>query len=159
VLAECYANTCFAEAVAGDLGLEVKAHHTYKMGREKVIKKAGKGLVNLKGDEYILIFIDYEIGPSRKYIDVNFELQTMYGGILHVGVFRRDGRMIAIIFDPNIEGFLCKVAGRYCDEDEVRMLKHGGLERVCRELREIFETELGGIINEVVSMLRERYLK
>jgi hypothetical protein len=39
------------------------------------------------------------------------------------------------------------------------MLKHGGLEGVCRELWEIFATELGGIINEVVGMLRERYLK
>lgn len=104
VLAECYANACFAEEVVGSLGLGVKPRHGHGMGRDKVLKKAEKTLQELKDDEYILIFIDYERGIARRYIDVNFELRTMYGGMLHVGVFRRDGRMIAIIFDPNIEG-------------------------------------------------------
>jgi hypothetical protein len=159
VLAECYANTCFAEAVARNIGLEVKVHHTYKMGREKVIKKAEKGLGNLKGDEHILIFIDYEIGPSRRYIDVNFELQAMYGDGLHVGVFKRDRRLIAIIFDPNIEEFLCKVTGKYCDEDERKMLKRGSLEEVCRELQEVVGVEFNKIINDIANTLREIHVE
>jgi hypothetical protein len=159
VLAECYANTCFAEAVARNIGLEAGVHHTYKMGREKVIKKAEKALGNLKGDEYVLIFIDYEIGLSRRYIDVNFELQAMHGDRLHVGVFKRDERLIAIIFDPNIEEFLCKVTGKYCDENERRMLKRGSLERVCRELQEVVGVKFNKIINDITNTLREIHVE
>jgi hypothetical protein len=159
VLAECYANTCFAEAVARNIGLEAGAHHTYKMGREKVIKKAEKVLRNLKSDEHILIFIDYEIGPSRRYIDVNFELQAMYGDGLHVGVFKRDKRLIAIIFDPNIEEFLCKVTGKYCDEDERKMLKRGSLEEVCGELQEVVGVEFNKIISDITNTLREIHVE
>ena len=44
VLAECYANACFSEAIVERLGLNVKPQHTYKMGRDRVLKRARKKL-------------------------------------------------------------------------------------------------------------------
>jgi len=129
------------------------------MGRDKVIKKAMRALENLMDDEHVLIVIDYETGVARKYIDVNFDLQTIHGNLLHVGVFRGDRRLIAIIFDPYIEEFLCDVIGRYCDENERMLLKRGSLERVCKELQDFIKTRLSNIISNVMNVLIERYVK
>lgn len=160
VLAECYANTCFAEAIAEGLGLDVKPHHTREMGRDKVLVKAVRALEGkLKDDEMELIVIDYERGPARKYIDENFERKGMYEGKVYIGAFRGNGRLVAIIFDPDIEEFLCKLTGRYRDERERDALKRGGLDRVREELRGIIKTKLSQVIDDVVNELREHYMR
>jgi hypothetical protein len=44
LLAECYANTCFAKVVANILGSKSKLYHTPKMGRDRVLKKPQESL-------------------------------------------------------------------------------------------------------------------
>jgi hypothetical protein len=130
------------------------------MGRDKVLAKAVRALERkLKDDELELIIIDCERGPARRYIDENFERKGMCEDRVYVGSFRGDGRLVAIIFDPDIEEFLCKLTGRYCDERERSALKRGGLDKVCEELRGIIETKLSHIIDDVVNELREHYMK
>ncbi len=143
LLAECYANTCFAKIVAKTLGLTSDPYHSPKMGRDKVLVKARRALEKFdKSDESLLIIIDYERGASRKYIDENFEKKEIYESKVYIGVFKRDKRLIAIIFDPDIEEFLCKVLDKYCNESERKVLKRGDLNRVCKELHEVMTAKL-----------------
>lgn len=156
MLAECYANTCFAKVVAKTLGLTSEPHHTPKMGRDKVLVKAKRALEKFdKNDESLLIVIDYERGASRKYIDENFDKKVMYESKVYVGVFKRDKRLIAIIFDPDIEEFLCKVLDKYCNESERKALKRGDLDRVYKELREVMTAKLEKVINDIENELRQ----
>jgi hypothetical protein len=60
VLAESYANNCFAEVLIEALGLNLNPFHTSKLSREKVLRKALKALEMLSDDEAELIVIDHE---------------------------------------------------------------------------------------------------
>jgi len=75
---------------------------------------------------------------------------------VYIGVFKEDKRLIAVIFDPDIEEFLCKATGRYCDEEERKALKRGGLERVCEKLRELLNSALSKVVDDIVNALRKR---
>jgi uncharacterized protein (UPF0548 family) len=79
--------------------------------------------------------IDYEEGLMRALIDRNFEFKdVLFDGAVYIGVYKRDERVLVVVFDPHVEGFLCKVAGRFCREEEQRVIKRGGVDRVCREI-------------------------
>jgi hypothetical protein len=127
------------------------------MGRDRVLKKAVRELGKVdEKDEAILIVVDYERGPYRKYIDENFEKRGMYENKVQIGVFKKDRRLVAIIFDPDIEAFLCKVTKKYCDENEKKTLKRGGLDRVCKELQGVL-AKVESVINNVVNELQQQY--
>jgi hypothetical protein len=53
---------------------------------------------------------------------------------VRVGVYKRDGKVLAVVFDPHIEGFLCRATGRFCGEEERRTIRRGGMGRVCEEI-------------------------
>jgi len=135
LLAECYANACIAGEIARELGVEAKTRHDAKMGRDKVLKKIESLRGKLIENESIIAVIDYEVGPMREFIDRNFEFRdAMFNGSVYMGVYKRDKRVIAIVFNPYIEEFLCKTTGKFCREEEWRIIKHGSMDRVCREL-------------------------
>jgi len=157
VLAESYANNCFAEVLIEVLGLNLEPSHTSKLSREKVLRKALKALEMLNDDEAELIVIDHEKAPfARKLVDEHFEKEAVYEDKMYVGVFKRDERLIAIIFDPDIEEFLCRaVDRRYCYEEERKALKHGSSYWVFKELRELIRARRE-IINGIVGALHKR---
>jgi hypothetical protein len=138
LLAECYANACIASEIARELGLGARTRHDAKMGRDKVLRKIESLRKGLSRNSSIIAVIDYEEGPTRAYIDRNFEFKDiLFDGAVYIGVYKRDRRILAVVFNPHVEGFLCKVAGRFCGEEEQRIIKRGGVDRVCKELSSI----------------------
>jgi hypothetical protein len=109
IVAESKANTCFAKMIAKTLSLNTKINHTIVTGRDRVISKAKNIVKNLKDDERVLLIIDYEKGNSRKFIDKNFEKEAIYEDKIYIGKFKKSNKIIAIIFDSNIEDFLQKL--------------------------------------------------
>ncbi|MCC6015271.1 MAG: hypothetical protein LM564_06170 [Desulfurococcaceae archaeon] len=71
----------------------------------------------------------------RVFVDRNFEFKgVLFDGEVYIGVYKRDGRVLAVVFDPHIEGFLCRTTGRFCGEEGRRTIKRGGTDRVCEEI-------------------------
>jgi len=134
-LAECYANACIASEIARGLGVGTKTRHDAKMGRDKVLKKIESLREELNEGSFIIAVIDYEEGPIRVFIDRNFEFKdVLFDGAVYIGVYKRDERVLAVVFDPHIEEFLCRTTGRFCREEEQRIIKRGGIDRACQEL-------------------------
>ena len=135
LLAECYANACAAGEIARGLGVGARIRHDAKMGRDKVLKKIESLRERLSEGSSIVAVIDYEEGSMREFVARNFEFkEVLFDGAVHVGVYKRDGRVLAVVFDPHIEGFLCRTTGRFCGEGERRTIKRGGMVRVCEEI-------------------------
>ena len=153
VVAECYANACIAREITRSLNIGVKLRHDVKMSRDKILKK----IENLRGElgesSYLIAIIDYERGDMRKYIDLNFEFKekNLFNGTVHIGVYKRDKRVIAVIFDPFIEAFLCKTTRRFCGDDEWGILKRGDINRVCRELLAVRVEEGIGVLSRALN--------
>ena len=158
VLAECYANKCFAEILEASIEGVTSVDsivHSAKMGRDKVLKKAERTARGLGRGEFLLLVIDYERGPARRYVEVKFKvLRDLYGGTLHIAR-SDDSKAIAVISDPHIEEFLCRVTGRYCRDDERRELKSGNQDVVCRRLLDAMKPRLAEIQNKVAGSLME----
>jgi hypothetical protein len=147
VLAECY-------AIEGVTSVD-SIVHTAKMGRDKVLKKAERTARGLGRGELLLLVIDYERGPARRYVEVKFKvLGDLYGGTLHIAR-SDDSKAIAVISDPHIEEFLCRVTGRYCRDDERRELKSGDQDVVCGRLLDAMKPRLAEIQNKVAGSLME----
>jgi len=158
VLAECYANKCFAEiletSIAGIASVD-SIVHSAKMGRDKVLKKAERAAGGLGREELLLLVIDYERGPARRYVEVKFKvLGDLYGGTLHIAR-SDDSKAIVVIFDPDIGESLCKVTGRYCRDDERRELKSGDQDVVCGRLLDAMKPRLAEIQSRVAGSLME----
>jgi hypothetical protein len=158
VLADCYANKCFAEILEASIEGVASVDsivHTAKMGRDKVLKKAKRTARGLEREELLLLVIDYERGPARRYVEAEFRvLRDLYEGTLHIAR-SDDSKAIAVIFDPDIEEFLCKVTGRYCRDDERRELKSGDQDVVCRRLLDTMKPKLAEIQSKVAGSLAE----
>ncbi len=158
VLAECYANKCFAEILEASMEDVVSVDsivHSAKMGRDRVLKKAERTARSLGRGELLLLVIDYERGPARRYVEAKFRvLGDLYEGTLHIAR-SEDSRAIAVIFDPDIEEFLCRVTGRYCRDDERRELKSRDQDAVCRRLLDAMKPRLAEIQSRVAGSLME----
>ncbi len=158
VLAECYANKCFAEIlktlIEGVASVD-SIVHSAKMGRDRVLRKAERTARSLGRGELLLLVIDYERGPARRYVEAKFRvLRDLYEGTLHIAR-SDDSKAIAVIFDPDIEEFLCKVTGRYCRDDERRELKSGDQDAVCKRLLDTMKAKLAEIQSRVAGSLME----
>jgi hypothetical protein len=158
VLADCYANKCFAEILEASIEGVASVDsivHTAKMGRDRVLKKAKRAAGGLGREELLLLVIDYERGAARRYVEVKFRvLGDLYGGTLHIAR-SDDSKAIAVIFDPDIEEFLCRVTGRYCRDDERRELKSGDQDVVCGRLLDAMKPRLAEIQSRVAGSLVE----
>ena len=62
---------------------------------------------------------------------------------------------MAVVFDPHIEGFLCRTTGRFCGEEERRTIKRGGIDRVCEEISSICADIGVGQLSRAISSLLE----
>ncbi len=158
VLAECYANKCFAEileaSIEGVASVDSMVHSA-KMGRDKVFKESRASHRRSWEGELLLLVIDYERGPARRYVEVKFKvLGDLYGGTLRIAR-SEDSKAMAVIFDPDIEEFLCRVTGRYCRDDERRELKSGDQDVVCRRLLDAMKPRLAEIQSEIAGSLME----
>jgi len=158
ILAECYANKCFAERLSGVLeeaiGVKVEVKHKSSSGRDRVVKE----LSNLASSQpgYIIGVIDYEVGESRKFIDKNFSLEGVEEGIL-VGQIKSKSNVLAVIFDPNIEeALLCRESRReLCRDPE--WLERVKSSEACSAVNKILdEDDIAKLIHRVGERLREK---
>jgi hypothetical protein len=161
VLTECYANKCLAEELKKflvDIANISSIRHSPKMGREKLLKIASRISENIEENELLLIIIDYERGLARKYIDTNFKIySSLYNDAVHIAasVGFKKFKVIAIIFDPDIEEFLCRTMDKYCKNLERKMLKHGNQDRICRGLQSVMDIGLSSIIKDLAGALKK----
>ena len=81
-------------------------------------------------------------------------LGDLYEGTLRIAR-SDDSKAIAVIFDPDIEEFLCRVTGRYCRDDERRELKSGDQDVVCGRLLDAMKPRLAEIQSRVAGSLVE----
>jgi hypothetical protein len=81
-------------------------------------------------------------------------LRDLYEGTLHLAR-SEDSKAKAVIFNPDIEEFLCKVTGRYCRDDERRELKSRDQNVVCGRLLDTMKPRLAEIQNKVAGSLME----
>lgn len=115
-IAECYANKSIAEKLlqilSKKVGLPAKVKHSFKHGRDRVIKELMKG----PKDKLVIGVIDYEEGIARTYIDKNFKLMDVWENQILIGISKHRGNVIVVIFDPKIEeAFICKVSEELCE--------------------------------------------
>jgi len=138
LLAECYANRCFAERLADIVartGVETRVNHSYTHGRDKIIKR----LLSYIELHYVVGVIDYEKGISRVYIDKYFDLEKIESGIL-LGTARGRRNIFAVIFDPNIEeALLCRRHSDICRSfSELEKVKNS---KACTSISRILDDE------------------
>ncbi len=162
IMAECYANYCFAQHILqfSELRNYVSGTpiHRHEFGREKILQIAKRNVVDsrVREGEIQLLVIDYEEPRSaRKVIENHFDIRNaikISSAPIHIAL-SNELRSIAMIFDPNIEEVLCRVSRRYCDDYSRESIKHGDAERVCRTLKKDFEG-IQGVIHEVVEKLK-----
>jgi len=84
VVPECYANACFAQKLVDILraayDVNPRVIHRRVSGRDRILN-----ILKQLPQDNVLVIIDYEVGPARKYIDENFDLERVVEGI-YVGV-------------------------------------------------------------------------
>lgn len=107
LIAECYANKCVADRLRSLLSplidretRQFKVLHKYYSGRDRILNDVFEKA--RKDEDLQIILIDYERGIARKYVEDNFELKKVYDKIL-VGTARDFNRLVAVVFDPDIE--------------------------------------------------------
>ncbi len=142
LIPECYANRCIAEKLsemlAKHLGYTPRVVHSYKYGRDRIIREIMKR--SQMGQRFIAL-IDYERGVSRVYIDRHFELEEIEANIF-IGVSRRSPDAIAVVFDPDIESaFLCMVSRELCESPS--------------RLRRVKSRDACGIVGRLLEEYRE----
>jgi hypothetical protein len=147
-LAECYANKCFAEEVKEkfvEAGLRLKVIHKHKYGRDRILQEAHH-MASRQPSRVLVLFIDYELGPFREFVSVEFPgLKSIRSSAdIYLGRSRRASNLFAVVFDPNIEDAL-----GVRDDDVRRALK---TRRACRELKPILESKRG-VVEEVAREL------
>jgi len=153
VLGECYANSCVAEMIIDILKLNTRVRHKYVSGRDRILKEITSLYEKSRGDVNILALIDYERGVMRSFIDKNFRFEmTLFDNTLHIGVYKRSQKIIAIIFDPFVEEFLCRSINKFCDDNERKDIKRGDIENVCSRI----QTRL---LAEKINVLAEKLLE
>jgi len=129
LFAECYANECLAQKLAQNLKdvEEITIRHKEVYGRDTIIKILKKILAGefksplVEGALVIIVIIDYEKGDARKYIDNFFsQRQVITEGVVLGTIRRVRKKIVAVIFDPNIEeAFLCKISDKLCRTESV----------------------------------------
>lgn len=162
IMAECYANYCFAQYILQFSVLRSYVGgtptHKHEYGRDELLRLAKKNVADgrVREGEIQLLVIDYEESErARRVIENHFDMHnaTKIGTAPIYLALSNRLRSIAIVFDSNIEEFLCRVTGRYCDDYSRESIKHGDAERVCRILQKDFE-DIQGVFHEVVKKLK-----
>lgn len=104
LVAECYANACFAEELKKKLRY-ARVVHKKTYGRERILRV----LSNKK--ELAIGIIDYEEGIGRVYIEKQSEVIERITEDLLIckGVDKLKGKLL-LVFDPRIEKFLIRRA-------------------------------------------------
>lgn len=154
VLPECYANKCFAEEVKEKLreaGLQLRVSHKPTYGRDRILKEAHV-LARRFPQDILLLFIDYEKGPLRKYVTVNFPHleKTVSTTSIYIGKSSRASNLVAVIFDSNIEDAL-----GVKDEETRRILK---TPNACMKLQPVLKSRpeiVEEVANKITSLINK----
>jgi len=154
LLAECYANECFAEKLGGfmaELGVSVEVKHSPTYGRDRIVHSL---LERHRGSRYVVGVIDYERGVSRVFIDKQFDLKEVESGILF-GVAKERRNVFAVIFDPDIEeALICRKRSDICrSPSEIRKVKSS---EACTAISRILDDEeVKRLTNSIAKLLIE----
>ncbi len=121
-LTECYLNKCIAEEVIQLLNAPSRIHHNPKLGRDKILKKIKGYIEKFPGEKFIL-FIDFEKGINRIYVEKNIAnpLHVFRGKII-IGHFLKGNNVLIIVFDPYPEEVL-EINSLMSDPRTARSLK------------------------------------
>lgn len=158
LFAECYANECLAQKLAQNLKdvEEIIIRHKEVYGRDtiiKILKKilAGEFRSPLVEGTLTMAIIDYERGDARKYIDNFFsQRQIITEGIVLSTTERKRKKIVAVIFDPNIEeAFLCKISNKLCCTESVH--KRIKSKNACSFLEKFLESDNAKRLIELIS--------
>ena len=123
-LAECYLNRCIAQEVLQFLNAPSRIHHNPKLGRDKILKKI-KGYIEKFPSEKFILFIDFEKGINRIYVEKNIANPLhVFGGKIIVGRFLKGNNVLIVVFDPYPEEVF-KITSLISDQRIARSLKSG----------------------------------
>jgi len=160
LIAECYANKCFAQELEKFLKKEgpihVRVKHNQTMGRDRILRDIIR--ITERITDIVVAVIDYEEGIARVYIEKQFETSSINGNVL-LGISKRKDNLLAIIFDPNIEeGLLCKVNETLCrDPSYYEKIKS---DKACNIVaRYLKEKYIQSILRKLVAELKTRVEK
>jgi len=116
LIAECYANACFAlelKKMLNEEGIQyIRVKHKQTMGRDRILKDLLR--IAERMNTLVVAIIDYEEGVARAYIEKQFKISNVTGSVL-LGISKHKDNLLAIVFDPNIEdGLLCEINKILC---------------------------------------------
>jgi len=131
--------------------------HNYKFGRDRIIKDLIEKYVQTERSEVIVAVIDYERGVARKYVEKYFNLQKLEKceciliGISH----SRKNRVLAIVFDPDIEEALVhRIAGAHLNLHQRKGLKR---QEACNVLKTFLKkTSVKSIVRYLAEKIVEK---
>ncbi len=158
LIAECYANRCFALELRNYIqnimkNSKIYIGHNYRLGRDKILKLIKKYAAQT--DDLLIAIIDYEKGVSRKYIDFQFKISKIGESILF-GEHKHKRNIIAIIFDPNIEeALLCKYYPILCRN--INYYERIKSDKACEVLKEYLKRKPIGKILLMIAKMIIRY--
>lgn len=148
ILAECYANKCFADELCRllreTLEEDFDVIHKQVYGRDRILSET-KRL-----EKPVLLIIDYEEGISRSFVKSFFErLEGLNNeSKVLIGVGRRG--VVGVIFDPRFEDALASITHRDLNQPRSLKLKGAKAQQVARKLVKRRE------VKELLSKLVER---
>jgi len=155
LLAECYANECFAEKLRGvmvELGTTVEVKHSPTYGRDRIVYKL---LERYRGSHYVVGVIDYEHGVSRSFIDKQFDLNEVEKKIF-LGTARGKQNLYVVVFDPDIEeALICRRHSDICrNPSELEKVKSS---KACTAISRILnDEEVKQLIYSIARLLLEK---
>jgi len=160
LIAECYANACFAQELKKLLNKEgiqyVRVKHKQTMGRDRILKDL-MGIAERVSDLVVAV-IDYEEGIARAYVEKQFKTSSVNRNVL-LGISKQKDNLLAIVFDPNIEdGLLCKVNKTLCrDPSYYKKVKSS---KACNVVAKYLkENYIQSILRRLVAELRAKIEK
>jgi len=160
LIAECYANACFAQELKKLLNREgvqyIRVKHKQTMGRDRILKDLLE--IAERTSNLIVAVIDYEEGIARAYVEKQFKTSNVNGNVL-LGISKQKDNLLAIVFDPNIEdALLCKINKTLCrDPSYYEKVKSS---RACNVVAKYLkENHAQSILRKLVAELRAKIEK
>jgi len=77
-----------------------------------------------------------------------------------IGVYKRSQKIIAIIFDPFVEEFLCRSINKFCDDNERKDIKRGDIENVCSRIQtRLLADKINVLAEKLLEIIKEALIR
>ena len=166
ILGECCANHYIANRVSEIFNknhrIRAESMHDYKQGRDRILSSIDRMIKKYK-ESAIIAIIDFEKGEvARKYIDNYFDKYEIDSRIL-LGISKRYGKkVVAVIFDPNIEeALICLVSKEVCsDKSKLNKVKSNKCEDILNKMMDkspLLHRKVEKIVNTLIGYIEIRH--